>query len=121
MSSRFGGWRDSGRFTIGLQAMSIAGSLMFSPASFAADEHSQHGASAKPSASNVVYQAAGPEMHDRMMKEVARQQEFVNTKGGYASGADSHMMQQGVLLVADDPTKVAVTPGGRCPANAPVK
>src|ERR1051326_7802586 len=100
MSSRIFGWSDSGRLTMALQAVSIAGSLVFSPALFAADEHSQHGASAQPSASNVVYQAAGPEMHDRMMKEVALQQEFVNKKGGYASGADSHMMQQGVLLVA---------------------
>lgn len=31
------------------------------------------------------------------------------------------MMQQGVLLVAEDPGKVSVTNGQRCPANAPTK
>ncbi len=31
------------------------------------------------------------------------------------------MLQQGVLLVAEDPTKIAVSAGQRCPANAPVK
>jgi FtsP/CotA-like multicopper oxidase with cupredoxin domain len=55
------------------------------------------------------------------MEEVKRRQEAIGQKGGYSTGANSHMLQQGVLLVAEDPTKVAVTAGQRCPANAPLK
>lgn len=72
-------------------------------------------------AEQVIYREGGSVLHDRMMEEVKRQQEYVRQKGGYATGANNHMMQQGVLLVADDPSKVTVGSGFRCPANAPVK
>jgi FtsP/CotA-like multicopper oxidase with cupredoxin domain len=111
----------AGRLGMALQAVPIAGSLIFSSAAFAADEHANHGSAGQPQAEKVIHQPGGPVLWERMMEEVKRQQEFVNKKGGYASGADSHMMQQGVLLVADDPAKVSVTAGSRCPANAPVK
>ena len=109
MSSGMFGWRDSSRLGLALQAMSIAGSLIFSPAVFAADEHAHDSKSAQPKAEQVIHQLAGPQLWDRMMEEVKKQQEFVNKKGGYASGADSHMMQQGILLVAEDAAKVSVT------------
>ena len=73
------------------------------------------------STEKVIYREGGAVLHDRMMEEVKRQQEAIGQKGGYSTGANSHMLQQGVLLVAEDPTKVAVSAGQRCPANAPMK
>jgi hypothetical protein len=96
--------------------------LAVTPLAWAAEQHGQHGSTTGPaSAEKVIYREGGSVLHDRMMEEVKRQQDFIREKGGYTSGADSHMLQQGVLLVAEDPAKVAVGNGQRCPANAPVK
>ena len=81
MSSRMFGWRNSSRLADALQAIAIAGGLIFSPVAFAADEHASHGSQSKPTAENVIYQAGGGVLHDRMMEEVKRQQEFINKKG----------------------------------------
>ena len=103
------------------QIVPLAGSLLMTPMGLAADQHTHHGDVGEASAEKVIYREGGAMLHDRMMEEVKRQQEAIGQKGGYSTGANSHMLQQGVLLVAEDPTKVAVTAGQRCPANAPIK
>ena len=104
-----------------LPAALFAGSLLTTSIGLAADQHSHHGDVGEASAEKVIYREGGAVLHDRMMEEVKRQQEAIGLKGGYSTGANSHMLQQGVLLVAEDPTKVSVSSGQRCPANAPVK
>jgi len=104
-----------------LQIIPLAGSLLMAPMGLAADQHPHHGDAGEASAEKVIYREGGAMLHDRMMEEVKRQQEAIGQKGGYSTSANSHMLQQGVLLVAEDPTKVAVSAGQRCPANAPVK
>jgi hypothetical protein len=116
------GRHRSAKTALVLQSLLFVGSLIAAPLGLAADQHSKHGsADQQASAEQVIYREGGPILHDRMMEEVKRQQEFIGKKGGYSAGADSHMLQQGVLLVADDPSKVAVGGGQRCPANVPVK
>ena len=104
-----------------LLAALFAGSLLTTPIGLAADQHSHHGDVGEASAEKVIYREGGAVLHDRMMEEVKRQQEAIGLKGGYSTGANSHMLQQGVLLVVEDPTKVSVSSGQRCPASAPVK
>ncbi|HEX6826250.1 MAG TPA: hypothetical protein VF077_08040, partial [Nitrospiraceae bacterium] len=104
-----------------LQIVPLVGSLLTAPMGLAADEHIHDGELGKASAEKVIYREGGAMLHDRMMEEIKRQQEAIGQKGGYSTGANSHMLQQGVLLVAEDPTKIAVTAGQRCPANAPIK
>lgn len=104
-----------------LQSLALASSLAFAPIGFAAERHNHQGSAEQTSTHKVIYREGGPILHDRMMDEVKRQQEFIGKKGGYSAGANSHMLQQGVLLVADDPEKVAIGNGSRCPANVPVK
>ena len=113
--------RYAKRVAAGLPMALLASSLLAAPLGLAADRHSHGSDDSAASAEKVIYREGGSVLHDRMMDEVKRQQEFVGQKGGYASGANSHMMQQGVLLVAEDPGKVSVTNGQRCPANAPTK
>ncbi len=103
------------------QSLALASSLAFAPMGFAAERHNHQGDAGQTSAEKVIYREGGSILHDRMMDEVKRQQEFIGEKGGYSNGANSHMLQQGVLLVAEDPSKVAVNNGARCPANVPVK
>src|SRR5512142_285212 len=103
------------------QSLALASSLAFAPIGFAAERHNHQESAGQASTQKVVYREGGSILHDRMMEEIKRQQDFIGTKGGYSNGANSHMMQQGVLLVAEDPDKVAVTDGSRCPANVPVK
>ena len=67
-----------------------------------------------------VHAQAGPVMQDRMSKAIEQIERQVKSSGPF-QGASAHAMQQGVLLVAEDPDKVQVTQGGRCPANAPVR
>jgi manganese oxidase len=104
-----------------LQTIPLAGSLLMTPMGLAADQHLHNGDVGEASTEKVIYREGGAMLHDRMMEEIKRQQEAIGQKGGYSTGANSHMLQQGVLLVAEDPTKIAVTAGERCPANAPVK
>jgi len=104
-----------------LQIIPLAGSLLMTPMGLAADQHPHHGDVGEASGEKVIYREGGAMLHDRMMEEVKRQQEAIGQKGGYSTGANSHMLQQGVLLVAEDPSKIAVTAGQRCPANAPIK
>ena len=67
-----------------------------------------------------VHQPAGPILQDKMSKAIDQIEREVNSQGPFR-GASAHAMQQGVLLVADDPDKVQVSQGARCPANAPVR
>ncbi|TKB88974.1 MAG: hypothetical protein E8D40_15485 [Nitrospira sp.] len=99
----------------------MASGLAVTPMVWAAEQHDHHSSVDQASAKKVVHRAGGSILHDRMMEEVKRQQDFMGTKGGYSTGADSHMLQQGVLLVAEDSAKVTVAGGQRCPANVPVK
>lgn len=71
-------------------------------------------------AATVVNQPAGPMLQDKMSKAVEQIEREVKTKGPF-QGAGAHAMQQGVLLVAEDPDKVLVTQGARCPVTAPVR
>src|SRR3989442_3417640 len=83
-----------------------------------ADVHSGHAIAA--SQGNVVHQPAGPMLQEKMARAVEQIERQVNSKGPFV-GASGHAMQQGVLLVAEDPDKVKVNQGSRCPANAPVR
>lgn len=103
-----------------LPAALLASSLLTAPLGLALEQHS-HQSGGETSAEKVIYREGGSVLHDRMMDEVKRQQEYIGQKGAYSTGANSHMLQQGVLLVAEDPAKVAVNNGQRCPANAPAK
>jgi len=107
--------------TAKLPAALLAGSLLAAPMGLAAEQHRHGGDGGEASTEKVIYREGGSVLHDRMMEEVKRQQEYIGQKGGYSTGANSHMLQQGVLLVAEDPEKVAVNNGQRCPANAPTK
>ena len=114
------GQRKAGK-VLRFQILALASCLAFAPIGFAAERHNHQGNAEQASAEKVIYREGGSILHDRMMDEIKRQQEFIGKKGGYSAGAGSHMMQQGVLLVAEDPDKVSVAGGQRCPANAPVK
>ena len=113
--------RRAQRVAAGLPAALLVSSLLTAPLGLALDQHSHQGGEGQTSAEKVIYREGGSVLHDRMMEEVKRQQEYVGQKGAYSTGANSHMLQQGVLLVAEDPEKVAVNNGQRCPANAPSK
>ena len=77
----------------------------------AADESSHHGNVGEASAEKVIYREGGSILHGRMMEEIKRQQEYIGQKGAYAAGSNNHMLQQGVLLVAEDSSKVTVGSG----------
>lgn len=86
-------------------------------------EDTMHHADMRPSSggkTTVVHQPAGPMLQDKMSKAVEQIEREVKTKGPF-QGAGAHAMQQGVLLVAEDPDKVKVTQGARCPVTAPVR
>ena len=117
--------RRSGAALI-LQSVLLVGSLVVAsgwpaPMAMAEDQHSHNGNVGEASADKVIYREGGSVLHDRMMEEIKRQQEYIGQKGAYAAGSNNHMLQQGVLLVAEDADKVSVGSGQRCPANAPVK
>ncbi len=109
------------RMAASLPAALFVSSLLTVPMGLAADQPTHHGDMGKASTEKVIYREGGAILHDRMMEEVKRQQEAIGKKGGYSTGANSHMLQQGVLLVAEDPAKISVSSGQRCPASAPVK
>ena len=71
-------------------------------------------------AATPVHAQAGPMLMDKMSKAVEQIERQVQSKGPFL-GASAHAMQQGVLLVAEDPDKVRVSQGARCPAYAPVR
>lgn len=107
---RHGSW-----FT--LAAMLLAGSAALAETT----AHHDHGAAAGGvSAQPVIYQPAGPALQDKMSRAVDQIEKVVQSKGPFV-GAGAHAMQQGVLLVAEDPDKVKVSQGSRCPAEAPVR
>lgn len=90
-------------------------------AALAAMSHEQHGTPTQDVAvATPVSMPAGPMLQDRMSKAIEQVERQVQTNGPF-KGASAHAMQQGVLLVADDPDKVQVSQGMRCPANAPVR
>jgi FtsP/CotA-like multicopper oxidase with cupredoxin domain len=68
----------------------------------------------------VQYQSAGVAMLDDLTNRIDREIEKNGGQlGGFTSGAEAHAAMQGVpLKVSNDES---VTPGGRCPAGAPVK
>ena len=71
-------------------------------------------------AATVVHRPAGPMLQDKMARAIEQIEKQVQSKGPF-QGAGAHAMQQGVLLVAEDPDKVQVSQGARCPVNAPVR
>src|SRR5678816_14436 len=108
---------------VGTGMMGLAACLWFAGATpaFAVMSHDAHVAddSAVDVATPVSVQA-GPMLMDKMSKAVEQIERQVQTKGPF-QGAGAHAMQQGVLLVAEDPDKVKVTQGARCPVTAPVR
>lgn len=82
--------------------------------------HDHASAQAGEARATVVHQQAGPALQEKMAKAVEQIEKQVQSKGPF-QGAGAHAMQQGVLLVAEDPEKVKVEPGSRCPAGAPVR
>ncbi len=101
--------------------MALAAMLVGAP-SFAEMSHLAHGVAdpAGEAQATVVHQPAGPMLQDKMAKAIDQIEKQMRSKGPF-QGAGAHAMQQGVLLVADDPDKVQVTQGSRCPAEAPVR
>src|SRR5262245_48705243 len=72
-----------------LQSLLFAGSLLAAPLGLAADQHSNHGSvDQQGSAEKIIYREGGAILHDRMMEEIKRQQEFIGKKGGYSNGAN---------------------------------
>ena len=109
-------WVRSGM--VGLAScLTLAGTM---PA-FAAVSHDAHIA-VDPAidVATPVNAQAGPMLMDKMSKAIEQIERQVQSKGPF-QGAGAHAMQQGVLLVAEDPDKVKVTQGARCPAQAPVR
>src|SRR5689334_5233269 len=82
------------------------------------DTHVAEGSNAD--VATPVHAQAGPALMDKMSKAVEQIERQVQSKGPF-QGASAHAMQQGVLLVAEDPDKVRVSQGARCPAYAPVR
>ena len=141
MSSQLGGWGDSGRWAIALQAVTIAGSLVCTPAVFAADEHASHAAAGNSPAwaeqlkgqtvmENVLEGHPDRPMkvdlqHQRLMRQIESQAQSQETSGGYNSMSTMHQYagQEGAsfLLASDNKTEPIATGGGRCPSAAPVK
>ncbi len=122
-----------------LQAVSIAGSLVFSPAAFAADEHSHHtvGASSPAWAEQLKGQTVvenaiegRPDravkvdlQHQRLMRQIESQTQ--PTSGGFNTMSSMHQYagQDGAsFLLASSPGVEPVRmDGGRCPSSALVK
>ncbi len=97
---------------LGLAGAMPAGAVMSHDGHVAADQHAD--------LATPVHAQAGPVLQDRMSKVIDQVEREVKSTGLF-KGASAHVMQQGVLLVADDQDKVKVTQGARCPANAPVR
>src|SRR6266498_3818070 len=141
MSSQFWGWRDSSRWAIALQAVAIAGSLVCTPAAFAADEHAHHamGAASPGWAEQLKGQTivenameGRPDraqkvdlQHQRLMQQIETQAQGQWTAGGYNTMSTMHQYagQEGAsfLLASDSKAEPVATGGGRCPAAAPLK
>src|SRR6266496_6172895 len=141
MSSQFWGWRDSSRWAIALQAVAIAGSLVCTPAAFAADEHAHHamGAASPGWAEQLKGQTiientmeGRPDraqqvdlQHQRLMQQMDAQAEGQQTSGGYNTMSTMHqfMGQDGAsfLLASDNKSEPVLSGGGRCPSTAPLK
>ncbi|TAL09237.1 MAG: hypothetical protein EPO02_10750 [Nitrospirae bacterium] len=137
--SRVCGRTDSGRMALALQAVSIAGSLIFSPVSFAADEHAQHASG--PAGSAWAEQLKGQTIvenamegrpdravkvdlqHKRLMQQMEAQTQ--GASGGYNTMSSMHQYagQEGAsFLLASPPGGEPVKmDGGRCPSSVPVK
>jgi len=141
MSNGMFGWRDSGRLGLALQAVTIAGGLVCSPAVFAADEHAHHAAGGASPAwaeqlkgQTVVENAieGRPDramkvdlQHQRLMRQIESQAKAQWTSGGFNTMSTMHQFagQDGAsFLLASTPgvEPVAMT-GGRCPSGVPVK
>ncbi|MBI3809779.1 MAG: hypothetical protein HY284_04890, partial [Nitrospirae bacterium] len=141
MSSKSFGWRDSGRLADALQAIAIAGGLIFSPAVFAADEHASHEAgqtspawAEKLKGQTVVEDAMEGRadravkvdlQHQRLMRQMESQAQAQGTSGGYNTMSSMHQYagQEGAsfLLASQTGSEPVKMDGGRCPASAPVK
>ena len=80
----------------------LAGALGVAPVS--AEDHAHHAGlnASSDGMPSVVHQQAGPMLQDKMSKAVEQIEREVKTKGPF-QGAGAHAMQQGVLLVAEDP------------------
>ncbi len=98
-----------------------AGLVLMSTSAWAAMLHDAHVAEDQHAdVATPVHAQAGPVLQDKMSKAIEQIEREVQTKGPF-QGAGAHAMQQGVLLVAEDPDKVKVSQGARCPLTAPVR
>ncbi len=122
-----------------LQAVSIVGSLVFSPATFAADEHAHHVADVAGPAwaeqlkgQTIVENAieGRPDravkvdlQHQRLMRQIESQAQ--STSGGFNTMSTMHQFagQDGAsfLLASTPGVEPVKMDGGRCPSSAPVK
>ena len=138
MSSKSFGWRNSNRLADVLQAVAIAGGLIFSPAVFAADEHASHAAgqtspawAEKLKGQTIIEDAMEGRadravkvdmQHQRLMRQIDQAQ---GTSGGYNTMSSMHQYagQEGAsfLLASQTGVEPVKMDGGRCPASAPVK
>jgi len=141
MSSQSFSWRESGRLANALQAIAIAGGLIFSPAAFAADEHAQHGAGAagpgwaeKLKGQTIVEDAMEGRadrvqkvdmQHQRLMRQMEQQAQAQKTSGGFNTVSTMHqfMGQDGAsfLLASTPGVEPVAMAAGRCPSGVPVK
>src|SRR5712691_5136063 len=123
----------------GIQAVAIAGSLIFSPPAFAAEEHAHHAAEATSPAwaeqlkgQTVVENAieGRPDravkvdlQHQRLMRQIESQAQ--STSGGFNTMSAMHQYagQDGAsfLLASDNKAEPVATGGGRCPSSATLK
>ncbi len=72
--------RDVWREILGVAAALIV-PLVVSIA-WAAEPHGHQGSAEQVPAKKVIYREGGSVLHDRMMDEIKRQQEFIGKKGG---------------------------------------
>ncbi|MBH0184379.1 MAG: hypothetical protein HP477_02860, partial [Nitrospira sp.] len=105
----------------GLLGFAAGLALIGATPALAVMSHDAHAAQdAKTDVAQPVHVQAGPILQDKMSKAIEQIERQVQSTGPF-QGAGAHAMQQGILLVAEDPDKVKVTQGARCPAHAPVR
>src|SRR5579885_466938 len=105
------------RWITRMLAVTAGAGLLAAWPAWAEAPHAGHGAAAT---AMPVHRPAGPVLQEKMARAVEQIEQQVKSRGPF-QGAGAHARQQGVLLVAEDPDKVKVGEGARCPATAPVR
>ncbi len=97
----------------GLLGFAAGLALIGATPALAAMSHDAHAAQdANVDVAQPVHVQAGPMLQDKMSKAIEQIERQVQSTGPF-QGAGAHAMQQGILLVAEDPDKVKVTQGAR--------